>query len=312
MTNMKENNNDPPKKRGRPRKNQIIEKQTKKESKQVLFNQEKEIILHLPLLIRDLDNANQFSEHNDDSDSDESQTLLTLSDKDDMENSKNYYDIMQELQEKDKIIRQLKDEVLEYTNALTEYSNTVGEKDNFVVNMKIPLIDHKDGKQIIPTKTDICCWWCTYNFDTLPVYIPEQFHNDNFFVFGCFCSFNCACAYNLSMSDYKVKDRHSLLLSLASLIYKKNVETDLYMAPAREVLEKYGGPVSIADYRKNFKLCSKEYRLIIPPMSSIIPTVEILTREKIIFGKHDVNKFSQCRDEKSGIFDVMGIRARKK
>lgn len=318
MVQIKDNlANDQPRRRGRPRKNQAIEKQPKKEIKQNFVQPEKEIILHLPLLMRDLDENtkdNKFTEKEYESD-DESQTMLTLSDDDDnVVNNKNYYDVMQELQEKDKLIRQLKDEILEYNNVLTEYNNSIGEKENCIIEMKIPLIDFKDGKHIIPSKTDVCCWWCTYNFETIPVYIPELYHSETFYVFGCFCSFNCAAAYNLNMNDYKIKDRHSLLMNMAINVYKKNIDLEIFIAPQREVLEKFGGPVGIIEFRKNFKSCAKEYRLILPPMASIIPTIEIITREKIIFGKHDANKFSQntATEEKFGIFDSMGLKMRKK
>jgi hypothetical protein len=254
---------------------------------------------------------------NDDDEShsgeDETQTMLTLSDDEELNDNKNYYDIIQELHEKDKIIRQLKDELLEYGNALTEMHNTIGEKENCIVNMKIPIVDFRDGKQIIPAKTDICCWWCTYTFDSVPVYIPELYNNSTYYVFGCFCSFNCANAYNLNLNDYKVKERYSLLVNLAISVYKKNVEQDIFIAPQREILEKYGGPLSITEYRKNFKTCTKEYRLILPPMASIIPIIEILTRDKLIF-KQDVNKFSQSVsiDEKNNIFDSMGLKIKNK
>jgi hypothetical protein len=318
--------NEQPRKRGRPRKNQIVEKPQKKEIKQFGLQPEKEIILHLPFLMKELDFRstrrnetghdksdgveNQFMEKDDDSD-DETQTMLTLSDEEDDIDNKNYYDVVKELHEKDKIIRQLTDELLEYENALTEMHNTIGEKENCIVNMKIPLIDFRDGKQIIPAKTDVCCWWCTYTFDTIPVYIPELYNNNMYYVFGCFCSFNCANAYNLNLNDYKVKERHSLLINMAITIYKKNVENDIFIAPQREILEKFGGPLSIAEYRKNFKACTKEYRLILPPMASIIPVIEVLTRDKLIF-KQDVNKFSQSYNEKSSIFDSMGLKLRNK
>ena len=48
-------NNEQPRKRGRPRKNQIMEKSIKREIKNNIFTQEKEIILHMPLLLKDLD-----------------------------------------------------------------------------------------------------------------------------------------------------------------------------------------------------------------------------------------------------------------
>ena len=163
---------------------------------------------------------------------------------------------------------------------------------NLNINLKIPLIDYKNGNQIIPEKTNVCCWWCTYNFDTIPIYIPEIYHDNKYYVFGCFCSFNCAAAYNLNMNDYKIKDRNSLLMNMALYIYKKNINDKFIIAPNREILDKFGGPLSINEYRKNFKSCSKEYRLIIPPMSSIIPSVEIVIKDKLFY-KYDINKFSQ-------------------
>lgn len=308
-------NNEQPRKRGRPRKNQIMEKSIKREIKNNIFTQEKEIILHMPLLLKDLDDNikdNNFGINDDSKTDSDDNVLLTLSDDENINHNKNYYDIINELQEKDKIIRQLKDEILEYNSALTEY-NSGNEKSNNNINLKIPLIDYKNGNTIIPEKTNVCCWWCTYNFDTMPVYIPEIYHDYIYYVFGCFCSFNCAASYNLNMNDYKVKERYSLLMNMALCIYKKDISDDFTIAAQREILEKFGGPVSINEYRKNFKSCSKEYRLIIPPMSSIIPSVEIVIKDKLFY-KYDINKFSQSvHDEnKNGIFGSMGLTIKKK
>jgi len=314
---MEIDNIEQPRKRGRPRKNQIMEKPIKREIKNNIFNQEKEIILHLPLLLKDLDNNvkdNNFdiNDGSDKSVSDDN-VLLTLSD-DEQPNHQNYYDILNELQEKDKLIRQLKDEILGYSSVLTEYNNSNDKsKSNMNVNLKIPFIDYNSGNEIIPEKTNICCWWCTYNFDTMPIYIPEIYHNSMYYVFGCFCSFNCAAAYNLNMNDYKIKERYSLLMNMAMSIYKKDITSEFSVAPKKEILEKFGGPISINEYRNNFKLCSKEYRLIIPPMSSIIPSVEIVIKDKLFY-KYDVNKFSQnnYEENKNDIFGSMGLTIKQK
>ena len=181
---MEKIDNEQPRKRGRPRKNQIIEKPIKREIKHNLFSQEKEIILHMPLLLKDLDENIKDNNFiiNDDSDksSSDDNVLLTLSDDEQHTNNKNYYDIINELQEKDKLIRLLKDEILEYTHALTEQNN-MNETSNLNINLKIPLIDYNIGNQIIPEKTNVCCWWCTYNFDTIPIYIPEIYHDNKYF-----------------------------------------------------------------------------------------------------------------------------------
>jgi hypothetical protein len=309
-----DNNNEQPRKRGRPRKNQIMEKTYKREVKHNIFNQEKEIILHMPLLLKDLDENNKDNNFDINENSDKSMSnnnvLLTLSDDEQFNYNKNYYDILNDLQEKDKLIRQLKDEILEYNSVLTEYNNS-NEKSNININLKIPLINYNNGNMIVPEKTNICCWWCTYNFDNIPIYIPEIFHNNTYYVFGCFCSFNCAASYNLNMNDYKVKERFSLLMNIALSIYKKDITFDFIVAPQKEILDKYGGPITINEFRKNFKSCTKEYRLVIPPMSSIIPSVEIIIKDKL-YHKYDTNKFSQVEDNKNDIFGSMGLTIKKK
>ena len=39
------------------------------------------------------------------------------------------------------------------------------------------------------------CFYCTYDFDNVPIYIPKHELNKTFHVYGCFCSPECACAY---------------------------------------------------------------------------------------------------------------------
>jgi hypothetical protein len=144
------------------------------------------------------------------------------------------------------------------------------------IHLKTPLIETIDGNFIVEENTKISCWWCSYTFDTSPVFIPERFYNDKFHVFGCFCCYNCAVSYIFSMNDYKVWDRYSLLKKMFSITYGKNI--DISMAPEKEIFEKFGGCVSIDEWRKNSIKCTKEYRLVFPPMIPIIPIVEIRTK----------------------------------
>ena len=39
------------------------------------------------------------------------------------------------------------------------------------------------------------CFWCTYEFDNPPIYIPKNEINGNYNVYGCFCSPECATAH---------------------------------------------------------------------------------------------------------------------
>ena len=138
--------------------------------------------------------------------------------------------------------------------------------------MNINLMSSSTGNLIVMEKTDIACWWCTHNFDTMPCFIPEKLLDNTYHVFGCFCSFNCAAAYNLQMENSYMWDRYSLLKKLCNTIQGNNNE--ITIAPQREVFTKFGGVLTYEEFRKNCRTCIKEYRFIMPPMTSIVPLIE--------------------------------------
>ena len=117
------------------------------------------------------------------------------------------------------------------------------------------------------------CWWCCYKFDTDPVYIPKTYKDGKFGVYGNFCSFNCALSYNAD-SNKNYFEYESLLY----LFYKRtndiHLTTDIKIprAPRREILRKFGGCISIEDYRKNF--FNHSYNMTYPPYTLIIPELE--------------------------------------
>jgi len=155
--------------------------------------------------------------------------------------------------------------------------NTTSTK---VYEIDLNLIDYTTEKPIIREKTDIACWWCTLQFDTLPCFIPEKLVNNSYHVFGCFCSLNCTTAYNFKcIDDYRVWNRYSLIKKMYQDIVGYNCE--ILNAPPKETLKKYGGTLTEKEYKKELKFCSREYRLILPPMTSTVPILE----ERIIDGK---------------------------
>jgi hypothetical protein len=136
-----------------------------------------------------------------------------------------------------------------------------------------------------PEKTNIHCWWCCYSFNSIPIPLPRKTNNikslnpndkdvENFEVKGCFCSFNCALAYS---NTYDYKNLQYLVLYFFKRIYKLNNPSyskefirnfSIKPAPPKEILEKFGGSVSILEYRKSFDN-STNYRIIeFPSMSS--------------------------------------------
>ena len=194
------------------------------------------------------------------------------------DNSIDVNELIEELKKKDRVIKQLKSELIEIKNYIPT-TCSIG-KDVKIIPMSVGFIDNKTGKPLICEKTTISCWWCTYQFDTLPCFIPERYNDNKFYVFGCFCSFDCATAYNIGLNDYKVFDRNSLIKKLYNLITGKT--DDIPIAPPREILNKYGGLVTIEEYRKGDRSISKEYRLLLPPMVNLISCIEEKTKDRLM------------------------------
>lgn len=136
--------------------------------------------------------------------------------------------------------------------------------------------DSSTKKQLIAESTSICCWWCGYNFDTPPCFLPHKFYADKYYVFGNFCTIYCAAAYNLDMNDYNVGDRYSLLKQLYAPFFDEFDENKIITD--RRVFARYGGPLTFEEYMKNNGACKREYRFIMPPMTPIIPLVEISSK----------------------------------
>jgi len=80
------------------------------------------------------------------------------------------------------------------------------------------------------------------------------------------------------MNDYKSLDRNSLIIKLYHMITGR--DDDIPIAAPREVLEKFGGHVTIEEYRNcNKTFITKEYRLLLPPMINLISCVEEKTKD---------------------------------
>jgi hypothetical protein len=115
------------------------------------------------------------------------------------------------------------------------------------------------------------CFWCTYEFDNPPVYIPKHYIKDTYHVYGCFCSPECSTAYLMEENiDSSSKfERYHLINHIYSKIfdYKKNIKpapNPYYM------LDKYYGNLTIQEYRallRNERL----FLVVDKPLTRILP-----------------------------------------
>lgn len=308
--------------RGRPRKNQSITPDKIKQEKTYKINKfisikkeaDEDIFLHLPVSFKDLEDFNknisndQNTSEYKNNDINKSETSKTESNNDNKNvfmiddiHSENNDDsdylsddiLVQELKDKikeqEKTIKSLEDELENYKSLLNNDS-MVGTNNRKVTKMELNFINSIDGKQILSESTNLACWWCTYNFNTPPCFLPEKIYDNKYHVFGCFCSANCAAAYNLKTDDANIWTRYSLLKKVYNKLYDNNNE--ITPAPPREVFTKFGGTLTYEEYVKNCVKCTKEYRFIMPPMTSITPLIEEanIDQTKVSVSLADLNK----------------------
>jgi hypothetical protein len=147
---------------------------------------------------------------------------------------------------------------------------SVKENDTKEVWKKLKILEHNLHINNISDKKS-ACFWCTYEFDNPPVYIPKHFIKDSYHVYGCFCSPECGTAYLMEESiDSSSKfERYHLINHIYSKIYdyKKNIKpapNPYYM------LEKYYGNLTIQEYRSLLRN-ERLFLVVDKPLTRILP-----------------------------------------
>jgi len=179
--------------------------------------------------------------------------------------------LIDEIHRRDIIIKDLR-ESLKYIKNVSQDNMLTVTKENKKTLINLGLINFKDNRLMISDTTDICCWWCTYNFDTLPCFLPEKFTNNKYYVFGVFCSFSCMFAYNEDMNDFRKQTRNSLIKKLYKDIF--GFDCNIKHAGPREILEKFGGIVKIETFRDSKSICNKIHKINIPPSIPLLSYYE--------------------------------------
>ena len=160
----------------------------------------------------------------------------------------------------------IEDKVISYNSYINDYYN-----------------DNRNDKK------NIKCNWCLHDCDDEPVRIPYNTHNEVFNMYGNFCCPECAAAFNFSeLNDEYMWERYSLLN------YMYNSDNEKYtIAPPRLVLDIFGGPLNIDEYRDIIKT-KKKLNIIIPPLCVLKPQIEINKTEDIFIplNVNRVNKYT--------------------
>lgn len=152
-------------------------------------------------------------------------------------------------------------------------------------------------------KTDVSCWWCCHEFDDVPLGFPIQYvsQTKKFRVRGIFCSFACMVGY---MNELKLQ-RYDYLVKY---LYKKicgefPTKTDLKPAPPRCALQKFGGELSIEEFRETFPK-AKLYKMVEYPMfvaRDYVEEVDIIDLKNInlrVFQEQSIHNEVKLDDKK--------------
>jgi hypothetical protein len=144
------------------------------------------------------------------------------------------------------------------------------------------------------------CFWCTYDFDSPPCYIPKYEMDQTLYGYGSFCRPECAAAYLMkeNIDDSSKFERYYLLNQIYGKIfgYEKNIK----LAPnPYYTLDKYYGSLTIQEYRKLLKL---DHCLVVleKPMTRVLPelhedndSVNLNTNTVNVNGNYKVKRQSE-------------------
>ena len=117
------------------------------------------------------------------------------------------------------------------------------------------------------------CFWCTCDFDHTPIHIPKYKLNEQYYVYGCFCSPECAVAHlmNESIDTSQKYERYQILNYLYNNIY--NNTASIKPAPdPRYLLDKFMGNLTITEYRKLLRQ-DRLFMVVDKPITRILPEI---------------------------------------
>ena len=171
------------------------------------------------------------------------------------------------------------------TNNNNNNNNNNNIKDNKNLYKKLNILEHNLNKGISKKGA---CFWCTCDFNNDSVFIPKNYINDTYNVYGNFCSPSCASGYLFNENiDTSCKfERYFLLNNL----YGNNKNFNRNIVPSPEpfyILDKFNGNLTIDEYRK-LNDNNKYILLIKKPISKILPELfednyEFKTNNKYLF-----------------------------
>ena len=136
------------------------------------------------------------------------------------------------------------------------------------------MIRYQDANrdQRLPDNTEVACFWDCHPFRGTPCAIPFVIDEGIWRVYGNFCSPECAAAYlfNERLDSNVQWERYALL----NRLYAPTSESGVRLAPSRNIIHLFGGPLDVSDFRAVNRDQRMRIDVMTPPMISIIQVMD--------------------------------------
>jgi hypothetical protein len=175
-------------------------------------------------------------------------------------------------------------------NREKELENSAGDLETS--KLLCQFLEH-NRKGTWPTKSNYDCMWCRFPFESVPWAVPTKLKdNDKYEVFGNFCSPGCVAAFIFDQyNDDEMWDYYALL----NMLYQKVYDTTATVktAPSTLLLKKLGGILTIEEFREITRNPHHDYFVKMPPMVSIIPSVEEIQQTSLFNDRGSHNQLNK-------------------
>jgi hypothetical protein len=155
------------------------------------------------------------------------------------------------------------------------------EKTNFIernfentVESLLEQFKESNNKEIYPSKTNIYCWWCCHPFGNTPISLPIRYKKNKYDVMVYFVVIIVHVHIIMYFLVVNVQKETLFYIKMYREIYKENVI--IKPSPPKEILNIFGGVMTIDEYRKNLLLNDFDVHINYPPLTSIIPQMEVI------------------------------------
>jgi hypothetical protein len=255
------------------------------------------VILHLKCSTKDLVENSRFIDpltYNTEAPPDimtysphENNTAFTMYNSDDDDKKYAYANRKRVSITESSICEQCKNSSLDHSQ-LDSHENNDERVDNKVINQKLKKIKLDLYKNNLSDKQS-SCFWCTYEFDNPPCYIPKYEIDGEMCAYGSFCRPECAVAFLMkeNIDDSTKFERYQFVNQVYGKIYdfKHNIK------PAPNpyyLLDKFYGNLTIKEYRELLK-SDHMLSVIEKPLTRILPELHEDNDDysSSIYGKSD-------------------------